>query len=256
MGAGSDRPVVEDIGSLNDSGDLLPVGRPQQQAPSGTDRRGTIAAGAGIVAFGYILLYTALTSSPPVPVVPEPEVIQSVPPSVKCEELTFFVADNQHYENVEVEPPLGACTVAARPPAGAAINPVSACDAVGGHVTAWREGEYPTLLEQRPALPSGQRILTTTDAESQTVMELGIVMPNQTFALCGPVEWRYEHDGQQLTQQIPADADLGELPEGRYYAYERTTEGSLELRGVGNRHYYVEPLPEGFDVPGSLRNEP
>lgn len=256
MGAGSNGPVVEDIGSLNDSGDFSPDGRPQQPAPSSPYRKGTAAAAAGIVAFGYIVLYTALTSSPPVPVVPEPEVIQSVPSSVKCEELTFFVADNQHYENVKVEPPLGACTVAARPPAGAVIDPVSACEAVGGHVTAWHEGDYPTLLEQRPALPNGQRILTTTDAESQTVMELGIVMPNQTFSLCGPLEWRYEHDGQQLTQQIPADADLGELPKGRYYAYERTTEGNLKLRGVGNRHYYIEPLPEGFPLPSSLSNEP
>ena len=89
-----------------------------------------------------------------------------------------------------------------------------------------------------------------------TVMELGIVMPNQTFALCGPLEWRYEHDGQQHTQQIPADADLGELPKSRYYAYESTTEGNLELRGVKKRHYHIEPLPEGFPLPSSLSNEP
>ncbi|MDN4609604.1 hypothetical protein [Arthrobacter burdickii] len=215
-----------------------------------------MATGAGVAIFGYAVLYTAITASPPSLATTEPVAAQPSPSHVRCSELipAVWEADQQLHESSTGQL-LGQCTVAGRPPRGAAIEPVSACDAIGGHVTAWKEGDYPTLIENRPPLPTGQQILTVTDKDMQLVMELGIVYPNQTFALCGPLEWTYQHVGEPISQHIPSDAELGKLPEGRYYAYERTPKGNLELIGVGNRHNYVEPLPEGFPLPASLVTE-
>lgn len=253
---GDEATPIEDIGSRDDGGGL-----PAEPQPEGTIgprpyRRGTIAAATGVALFGYAVMYTAITASPPSPATTESASVQSAPSHIQCTELitALWEADQQLHESSTGQL-LGQCTVAGRPPRGAAVEPVSACDAIGGHVTAWKEGEYPTLIESRPPLPAGQHILTVTDKGTQVVMELGIVYPNQTFALCGPVEWAYQQAGEPIVQHIPSDAELGELPRGRYYAYERTPEGNLELLGIGNRHSYVEPLPEEFPIPASLVRE-
>ncbi len=202
--------------------------------------RSTLAALAGVAAFGYCILYTAATSS--LPLGTPPDQVQSVSQPV-CD-----VVDGPGMQPSK-EVSLGACTPGSGQEAGgAATQPVSACDAIGGRPQAPRPltDDSAAVPAAGPTLPAGQSVYARIDnAEGipATITEVGIRYRDGTVAVCGPLEWSYVHAGQTLTQHLPSDNSLGALAEGESYAYTLTPAGTLELAGLRHPDGTIVPLP-------------
>ncbi|MDQ0734790.1 hypothetical protein [Arthrobacter agilis] len=243
---------VEHIGVIDDAGTAVRV--PPHRSVDGRAalRLTKITAGIGAAAFSFVILYTAATADPPSP--PNPLPTDQASTIAQCDEVLAAPAirgndptkwaENQKTYETQVGYSLEQCTVAAAPVAGAIIEPVTACEAIGGRPTTWPEEEYPTLLRERPPLPDGQSILAVTNLEKRTTTEVGITFPSSLIELCGPATWTYQHAGQTRTQAIPANEDLGMLPEGQHFVYRPTPEGGLELLGIENPNGYLLPLPD------------
>ncbi|WP_165968778.1 hypothetical protein [Arthrobacter crusticola] len=202
--------------------------------------RSTLAAVAGIAAFGYCILYTAATSS--LPLETPPDQVQSVSQPV-CEVM------NGPGMQPSKEVSLGACTQGSGQEAdGAPVRPVSACEAIGGRPQPPRPltDDGTRVPATGTPLPAGQSVYARVDnAEGTpgTITEVGIMYRDGTIAVCGPLEWSYAHAGQTLTQHLPSDESLGALAEGESYAYKLTPAGTLELAGLRHPDGTIAPLP-------------
>jgi hypothetical protein len=202
--------------------------------------RGMLAGLAGLAAFGYCVLYTAATSSLPVQA-----------PSDQAQPIAQPICKVVGNPGMELSPEvaLGSCAPTGGYPANAGlVQPVSACEAIGGRPQAARplaEDAAPVPAAGTP-LPAGQSVYVRIDnpeGSPATVTEVGISHRDGTVSVCGPLEWTYVHAGLTLTQHIPSDDSLGKLAGGESYAYKTTPAGTLELAGVRHLDGTIVPLP-------------
>lgn len=231
-------PCITDLGDFGGTGQ-----KPGAELPvhSGFRRR-DIAAGLGVAVFGYCVIYTAATASLP------PEPTAEVPERTTCRGL--------HQTGVATEGiTLGVCTPPGRSESGTSPGlfnagaSMSACEAVEGYARerqALTEGKT-TDLEVAPALPAGQTLLVSINPADGAQTDIGIVYPDETIAVCGPLEWSYTHRSETLTQHIPSDKASGELTPGESYAYEVAMSGELTLVGIrspdGTIHLFPDAPP-------------